>query len=143
MTEIIQATEESKPKKLVLKKRIIESTAEVTPVKAVPIAPAKITDGNVATAKGLKVTMVIDPASVPNVDSTGLKKVTLTVQVANSDIQVTTDINSKSYRKALSSIEEYGVDGCNVIIHGSMKQYGVIDDAGLVVQPKKVVSSEA
>ena len=95
-----------------------------------------------ATAKGLKVTMVIDPASIPNVDSTGMKKVTLTIQIANSDIQVTTEINAKSYRKALSSIEEYGVEGCNVIIQGSMKQYGVIDDAGLVVQPKKTASSE-
>jgi hypothetical protein len=86
--------------------------------------------------------MVIDPASIPNIDSTGLKKVTLTINVANTDIQVTTDINAKSYRKALSSIEEYGVDGCNVIIQGSMKQYGTIDDAGLVVQPKKQANAE-
>ena len=140
--EIMQPTEEIKTTKLVLKKRISVPTAEATPVKAEPIAPAKVTTGNIATAKGLKVTMVIDPASIPNVDSTGLKKVTLMINVANSDIQVTTDINSKSYRKALSSIEEYGVDGCNVIIQGSMKQYGVIDDAGLVVQPKKQANAE-
>jgi sRNA-binding protein len=141
--EIMQPTEETKPAKLTLKRKTVEPTAEATPVKAEPIAPAKVTNGNIATAKGLKVTMVIDPASVPNVDSTGLKKVTLTINVANTDIQVTTDINAKSYRKALSSIEEFGVDGCNVIIQGSMKQYGVIDDAGLVVQPKKIASSEA
>ena len=111
--------------------------------KAEPTPVAMSTDStHVAIAKGLKVTMVIDPASIPNVDSTGMKKVTITINVANSDIQVTTDINAKSYRKALSSIEEYGVEGCNVIIQGSMKQYGVIDDAGLVVQPKKTASSE-
>jgi sRNA-binding protein len=138
--EIMQPTEEIKTTKLVLKKRITVPTAEATPVKAEPIAPAKVTNGNIATAKGLKVTMVIDPASIPNVDSTGLKKVTLTINVANTDIQVTTDINAKSYRKALSSIEEYGVDGCNVIIQGSMRQYGTIDDAGLVVQPKKTAT---
>ena len=86
--------------------------------------------------------MVIDPASIPNVASTGMKKVTLTINVANSDIQVTTDINAKSYRKALSSIEEYGVEGCNVIIQGSMREYGVIDEAGLVVQPKKQANAE-
>ena len=86
--------------------------------------------------------MVIEPASIPVIDSTGMKKVTLTVQVANTDIQVTTDLGAKSYRKALSSIEEYGVDGCNAILQGAMKQYGIIDDAGLVVQPKKVASSE-
>jgi sRNA-binding protein len=140
--EIMQPTEEIKTTKLVLKKRITVSTAEATPAKAEPITPAKVTNGNIATAKGLKVTMVIDPASVPNIDSTGLKKVTLTINVANTDIQVSSDINAKSYRKALSSIEEFGVDGCNVIIQGSMKQYGVIDDAGLVVQPKKTASSE-
>ena len=138
--ETMQPTEEIKPTKLTLKRKTVEPTADATPAKAEPIAPVKVTDGNIATAKGLKVTMVIDPASIPNVDSTGIKKVTLTIQIANSDIQVTTDINAKSYRKALSSIEEYGVDGCNVIIQGSMRQYGVIDDAGLVVQPKKAAT---
>jgi sRNA-binding protein len=139
VTETAQPAEEIKTTKLVLKRKTVES-AEVTTTKTP--TPTKVTDGNIATAKGLKVTMVIDPASIPNVDSTGMKKVTLTINVANSDIQVTTDINAKSYRKALSSIEEYGVEGCNVIIQGSMKQYGVIDDAGLVVQPKKTASSE-
>lgn len=128
--EIVQSTEETKPTKLTLKRKTVESTELV----------AKVTDGNIATAKGLKVTMVIDTASLPNIDSTGMKKVTLTINIANTDIQVTTDINAKSYRKALSSIEEYGIDGCNAIIQGSMKQYGTIDDAGLVVQPKKTAT---
>jgi hypothetical protein len=143
MTESMQLTEEIKSTKLTLKRKTVESTADTPPAKTETITPAKVTDGNIATAKGLKVTMVIDPASIPNIDSTGMKKVTLTIQSANSDIQVTTEINAKSYRKALSSIEEYGLDGCNAILQGSMKQYGVIDDAGLVVQPKKVASSEA
>jgi hypothetical protein len=71
-----------------------------------------------------------------------MKKVTLVVNVANTDIQVSADLSAKSYRKAISGIEEFGVDGCNAILQGSMKQYGVIEDAGLVVQPKKVASSE-
>ena len=143
MIEPVQPTEEIKTTKLVLKRKTVEPVAEVTPAKAETIAtPVKVTNSNVAVAKGLKVTMVIDPASIPNIDSTGMKKVTLTIQVANTDIQVTTDINAKSYRKALSSIEEFGVDGCNVIIQGSMKQYGVIDDTGLVVQPKKQTNAE-
>ena len=140
--EIMQPTEEIKSTKLVLKKRIVVPATEVTPAKSETIARSKVTDGNIATAKGLKVTMVIDPASIPNIDSTGMKKVTLTINVANTEIQVTTEINAKSYRKALSSVEEYGVEGCNVILQGAMKQYGVIDDAGLVVQPKKTASSE-
>ena len=95
-----------------------------------------------ATAKGLKVTLVIDPASLPDIDTTGMKKAPISIFISNGEITATTEINAKSYRKALSSIQEYGVDGCNVIIQGSMKQYGVIDDAGLVVQPKKQANAE-
>lgn len=121
------------PKKLTLKIKKEEPTPAAVPPK---------NSTHVAIAKGLKVTMVLDPASLPNIDSTGMKKVSLTIQIANTDIQVTTEINAKSYRKALSSIEEYGVDGCNVIVQGSMREYGVIDEAGLVVQPKKQANAE-
>ncbi len=149
VTKLMQPTEEIKSTKLVLKRKIVEpttettveATAEVTPVKP-ESAPVKKTNSNIAVAKGLKVTLVVDPASIPVIDSTGKKAVTLTIQVANTDIKVTTSINSKSYRKAMNSIEELGADGCNAIIQGSMKQYGVIDDAGLVVQPKKIAVSE-
>ncbi len=144
VTEPVQPTEEVKPKKLVLKRKvveptaeaIIEPTAEVTPVKSEP-ATVKVSNSNVAIAKGLKVTLVIEPASIPIIDSTGKKTVTFSIQVANTDIKVTTTINSKSYRKVINSIEELGADGCNAILQGAMKKYGVIEDAGLVVQPKK------
>ena len=85
---------------------------------------------------------MVEPASIPIIDSTGKKTVSLTIQVANTDIKVTTSLSSKSYRKAINSIEEFGADGCNAIIQGSMKKYGVIEDAGLVIQPKKVAASE-
>jgi sRNA-binding protein len=155
VTEPMQPTEEVKeeikPKKLVLKRKtvepiaeaIIEPVAEVTPVKAESKpTPVKAPSSNVAVAKGLKVTLVVEPASIPIIDSTGKKTVTLTIQVANTDIKVTTSLSSKSYRKAMNSIEEFGVDGCNAIIQGSMKKYGVIEDAGLVIQPKKAAASE-
>jgi hypothetical protein len=71
-----------------------------------------------------------------------MKKVPLKVQIGEDGLIATTELSSKSYRKALNSIEEYGVEGCNAILQGAMKQYGVIEDAGLVVQPKKVASSE-
>jgi sRNA-binding protein len=142
VTEPAQPVEEIKPKKLVLKRKVVEPVAEVTEIKSKEPAPIKATNGKVATTKGLKVTLVVEPASIPNIDSTGLKKVTLTINVANTDIQVTADLGAKSYRKAMSGIEEFGVDGCNAILQGSMKQYGVIEDAGLVVQPKKIAISE-
>ncbi|MEI7841097.1 MAG: ProQ/FinO family protein [Methylococcaceae bacterium] len=149
---IEEVKEDVKPKKLVLKRKIVEPVAEVTIEPTVEIitpvevetkpAPVKTPKGNVAVAKGLKVTLVIEPATIPNIDSTGKKTITLTIQVANTDIKVTTSLSSKSYRKAMNGIEEFGVDGCNAILQGAMKKYGVIEDAGLVVQPKKVATSE-
>jgi sRNA-binding protein len=151
ITEPMQPIEEIKSTKLVLKRKTVESTteaiiepiAEVTPVKAESKpTPVAAPSSNVAVAKGLKVTLVVEPASIPTIDSTGKKTVTLTIQVANTDIKVTTSLSSKSYRKAMNSIEELGTDGCNAIIQGSMKKYGVIEDAGLVIQPKKAAASE-
>ncbi|MDD5754316.1 MAG: ProQ/FINO family protein [Methylococcales bacterium] len=144
LIEPMQPTEEKiKSTKLVLKKKTVAPTAEVTIAK-VEFSPSlvKATNDNVAIAKSLKVTLVVEPASIPVIDSTGMKKVTLTIQVANTDIQITVDLSAKSYRKAIGSIEELGADGCNAILQGSMKRYGTIDDAGLVVQPKKAASSE-
>lgn len=135
-----EPVEEVKPKKLTLKpKPKAEIPTETSPViQAKPIA----TSGDCAKSRGLKVTLVLDPASIPNVDSTGKKTVPLNVQIGEAGLIATTELSAKSYRKAISSIEEFGVEGCNAILQGSMKQYGVIDDAGLVVQPKKVAVSE-
>ena len=131
--EIVEelATEPKKTLSLKSKKASTVLTEEVKPMTS---------DASQATAKGLKVTLVIDPASLPQIDTTGMKKAPLSIFIGNGEITATTEINAKSYRKALSSIEEYGVDGCNVIVQGSMRQYGVIDDAGLVVHPKKVAT---
>lgn len=134
--EPIETVTEVKPKMtLSLKSKKSTVTEEIS-------APMTNTTENTAIAKGLKVTLVIDPASLPNIDTTGMKKAPINIFISNGELKATTEINAKSYRKALSSIEEYGVDGCNVIIQGAMKQYGVIDDAGLVVQPKKQANAE-
>jgi hypothetical protein len=134
---VAPVVEEVKPKKLTLKPK-------TPPVESTPVIQAKpvANNGDYAKSRGLKVTLVLDPASIPNIDSTGMKKVPLKVQIGEDGLIATTELSSKSYRKALSSIEEYGVEGCNAILQGAMKQYGVIDDAGLVVQPKKTASSE-
>jgi hypothetical protein len=122
---------ETKTLSLKSKKTSTVPTQEVKPMTS---------NASQAIAKGLKVTLVIDPASLPQIDTTGMKKAPISIFISNGEITATTEINAKSYRKALSSIEEYGVDGCNVIVQGSMRQYGVIDDAGLVVQPKKAAT---
>lgn len=85
---------------------------------------------------------MLDPASIPNIDSTGKKKINLKVQIGDEGLIAKTELSSKSYRKAMNSIEEYGFDACNAILQGSMKKYGTIDEAGLVVQPKKVTVNE-
>jgi sRNA-binding protein len=136
-TPVAPVVEEVKPKKLTLKPKT--PPAEITPVIQ---AQTVANSGDCAKSRGLKVTLVLDPASIPNIDSTGMKKVPLKVQIGEDGLIATTELSSKSYRKAISSIEEYGVEGCNAILQGAMKQYGVIEDAGLVVQPKKVASSE-
>jgi sRNA-binding protein len=131
--QVEPVTEEKKTLSLKLKKK------ESTPPAEKPTSST----GTKAQAKSLKVTLVIDPATLPDMDTAGLKKVPLEIVIANGDLTATTEINSKSYRKALSSIAEYGAENCTAIIQGSMKQYGVIDDAGLVVQQKKVAATEA
>lgn len=77
-----------------------------------------------------------------NVEEVRITEEPVAIFISNGELKATTKINAKSYRKALSSIEEYGVEGCNVIIQDAMKQYGVIDDARLVVQPKKQANAE-
>lgn len=52
-------------------------------------------------------------------------------------MKFTADLNGKSYRKALATIDELGADGCNAILQGSMPKFGVLEGAGLVIQPKK------
>ena len=127
--KIVSTTNEL-PKRPILKRKIIVSNVNTTPT------PPVLTEDCV-TAKALKVTLVIDPSGIPRIDSNGLKIMPLKVNIDNTSMSVTANVSAKSYRKALSSIDEYGVDNCNVIVQGPMKQYGVIDDAGLVVQPKK------
>lgn len=88
-----------------------------------------------ATAKAVKVTLVLDPAGITRVDSIGKKQVPIRITV--DGIVLEADLNSKSYRKALTTIDELGVDNCNAILQGSMKKQGKIEGAGLVIQPKK------
>ncbi len=45
-------------------------------------------------------------------------------------------VNSKSYRKALASIDELGADSCAVILQAAMTVPGKLESAGLAVQPK-------
>jgi hypothetical protein len=88
-----------------------------------------------ASAKTAKITLVLDTASITRINSEGKKQVKLVVQVG--EMKFAAELNSKSYRKALATIDELGADNCNAILQGSMPQFGILEGVGLVVQPKK------
>jgi hypothetical protein len=104
------------------------------PPKALPKGDAK------ATAKTAKVTLVLDPLSITRVCSEGKKQTKLTVSVASMKFEAM--VNSKSYRKALASIDELGADNCNVILQASMTVPGKLESAGLAVMPKVQKTTE-
>ena len=89
------------------------------------------------TARSLKVTVVLDPASllvVPVRD--GQQRTVLNVRLP--DRTVSADVATKSVRKAIAAITEYGPDGCAAIIQGRLAAGDIIVEAGLVVQQKVV-----
>ena len=112
------------------------NTEPAAPPIALPKGDAK------ATAKTAKVTLVLDPLSITRVCSEGKKQTKLIVTVATMKFEAM--INSKSYRKALATLDELGTDNCTVIIQAAMTVQGKLEAAGLAVQPKapKVVADK-
>ena len=106
----------------------------VTPSKTLPKGDAR------ASAKTAKVTLVLDPLSITRVLSEGQKQTKLVVTVASMKFEAM--VNSKSYRKALASIDELGADSCNVILQASMTHPGTLESAGLAVMPKVQKTTE-
>jgi len=101
---------------------------EIAQPKVLPKGDAK------ASAKSAKVTLVIDPLSITRVCSEGKKQTKLIVTVGT--IKFEAMVNSKSYRKALVTMDELGADNCNIILQASMTVMGKLEAAGLAVQPK-------
>ena len=95
------------------------------PPKALPKGDAK------ASAKAAKVTLVLDPLSITRVLSEGQKQVKVIVTVASMKFEAM--VNSKSYRKALATLDELGPDNCNVILQASMTVPGKLEAAGFAV----------
>ena len=104
------------------------------PPKALPKGDAK------ASAKTAKVTLVLDPLSITRVLSEGQKQIKLIITVGTMKFEAM--INSKSYRKALVSIDELGAENCAVILQATMPQQGKLESAGLAVQAKAPKTTE-
>jgi len=89
-----------------------------------------------AQARTAKITLVIDPATFTTLDSIGKKVMPLEVTVGGQ-FRFTGTMNSKSYRKVLTQIEELGAENCNLILQGAMSQLGQLESLGMVVQERK------
>jgi hypothetical protein len=113
----------------------------IQPEKEVITPPIVLPKGDAkASAKTAKVTLVLDPLSITRVLSEGQKQIKLIVTVASMKFEAM--VNSKSYRKALASIDELGANSCNVILQASMTIPGTLEAAGLAVMPKLQKSAE-
>ena len=109
--------------------QVIQGDQEAAaPLKALPKCDAK------ASAKTAQVTLILDPLSITRVCSEGKKQTKLIVTVGSMKFEAM--VNSKSYRKALATIDELGADNRNVILQASMIVPGKLESAGIAVQPK-------
>ena len=87
------------------------------------------------TAKALSVKLVLDPAPlagviVPN----GQARATLTVEAAGRTLRA--ELNAKSARRAVASINELGPAAVVCILQGKLNDGDVITEAGIVVAAK-------
>jgi hypothetical protein len=100
----------------------------IEPPKVLPKIDAK------ATAKSAKVTLVLEPSSITEVSTEGRKqtKLVVTIGAMRFDAQV----SSKSYRKMFVTLNELGIENCNIILQASMTVMGKLESVGLAVQPK-------
>ena len=134
MTEVIPVYIKGKDEVLLLEpaptNQAIHGDKEATaaPPKVLPKGDAK------ASAKTAKVTLVLDPLSITRVNSEGQKQTKLIITVGAMKFEAM--VNSKSYRKALVTLDELGADSCAVILQASMTVPGKLESAGIAVQPK-------
>jgi hypothetical protein len=90
---------------------------------------------SIVTAKsGLKVVALLDPAEL--LDVVGLEgKPRFVLTIRLPDRTVTADLNTKSVRRAITSIREQGADAVAAVLQGRLSG-NAITEAGLSVQPK-------
>jgi hypothetical protein len=85
--------------------------------------------------RSLKVTVLLDPAEIAALRAPeGQPRTRLQVRAGGR--MVTADVNSKSVRKAIATIREYGPDGCVLMLQGKLDHADVIQECGLAAQLK-------
>lgn len=95
-----------------------------------------------ATSKSVKITLVLEPDSLRTVvDSIGKKQVMLKVTAGQTVYHA--PLNSKTFRKAVSTLQELGAENCNVLVQGTLKDKNQVEAAGIIVQQKGQKGGEA
>lgn len=107
-----------------------------TAAPAPPSAREQSTGGLATTARALKVTLVIDAASLagPAVPD-GAGRVAIRIDVAGRTLR--TSLSAKSIRKAVAAIAAAGGPAAvAVVVSGRLEADNSLADAGIVVQPR-------
>ena len=89
-----------------------------------------------ATARKLKVTMLLDPAPFASVAVADGAPSRTDLAIAVGGRKVTANIATKGLRKALATVAEHGADGCVLLLQGVLSGGDVVDEAGFTAQPK-------
>jgi hypothetical protein len=90
------------------------------------------------TAKSVKLTLVVDPATLTDlVVPSGSKRPRFLIHVA--DRKLSGDLNPKSLRKVIATVTEHGPDNVAVLVQGKLgakdgQGADVITEAGIVAQ---------
>ena len=86
------------------------------------------------SAKALKATAVIDPATLADVVvPDGTSRVVLAIRLPAHTVSA--EVAAKSLRRAITAIAEYGVDGVACVVQGRLDG-GAIVEAGISAMPK-------
>jgi hypothetical protein len=98
---------------------------------------------NTLNAKSLKATLVLDASEIAKLPTppNGVPRTTLRISVAGRI--VTADLNSKSVRKALLTIQEAKPENVACILQGRLAGDDTLLDAGLSALPKTKAEAPA
>ena len=93
--------------------------------------------------KSMKVTLVLEPLTLPRLDTTGMKELKLDFALPNSTVKLSAKLNPKTYRKVLKTLDEHQ-DNVALILQGKItKDMTHLEEAGLTAQPKLLKVEEA
>lgn len=94
-------------------------------------------------ARTIKAKIVLDTVAVAALEIPASGEGRVTIKINVDDRTVTAELNSKSLRKAQSTITEFAPDNVAVFVQGRLGTGNVLLSAGLMAQAKTPKSSDA